>query len=137
CQFGPVVTSRLEFSRLRELLDREAALSWEQLAEARRLVVELNTLSGVLSRTRKVEVNDKDRAVREPVRIDVAWSEEEANLYQEIMTWTRRRARKAGTPPGFAMQMPLRQAASCLPAIVQLLRERHPELAAAEAVADF
>src|SRR5207249_2475986 len=65
------------------------------------------------------------------------WTAEEAQIYRDIMTWTKQRAKESGVPPGFAMQMPLRQAASCLPAVLQLLRERNPDLAAAAAVADF
>jgi helicase-like protein len=126
----------LEFTRLRTLLERDDALPWEELAEARRLILELNTLSGVLTRTRKADVPDK-RAVREPVRIDVAWSEDEAALYRQIMSWTHLRALKNGHPPGFAMQMPLRQAASCLPAMLEQLKARNPEASGAEALADF
>jgi hypothetical protein len=43
------------------------------VAEAKGLLSELNTLSSVLTRTRKVDVPDK-KAVREPRQIDVEWT---------------------------------------------------------------
>jgi hypothetical protein len=84
-------------------------------------------LSGVLTRTRKAEVPDK-KAVREPRAIEVQWTHEERAYYDAVYAWYMRRAREMGTPPGFAMQMPLRLAASCIPASQRALRAKQPDL---------
>lgn len=114
--FGVAVASRPDYARLDELLDTAAPLGASQRAEVKRLVSELNTLSGVLSRTRKVDVPDA-KAVREPHQVVVNWSPDEKGFYDRIVDHFMARARAHGTPPGFAMQMPLRQVASCLPAM--------------------
>jgi superfamily II DNA or RNA helicase len=114
--FGGTVTSRADFSRLEAILEQSEPLSPPDRAEVKRLVAELNTLSGVLCRTRKIDVPDK-KAVREPHQIEVHWDPDEKELYDQIVGNVMSKALERGTPPGFAMQMPLRQAASCLPAV--------------------
>ncbi|MEQ4303898.1 helicase-related protein [Plantactinospora sp. B6F1] len=126
-EFGSTVTDRPDYRLLRKLFDTNQPLDHETVARARRLLADLNVLGGVLTRTRKADVPD-DKAVREPRNIHVTWTEREQNYYQGIYAWYMARALALGTPPGFAMQMPLRQAASCIPASQQLLRERNPEL---------
>lgn len=118
--FGRAVSSRPDYARLEELLDTAAPLEASQRAEVKRLVSELNTLSGVLSRTRKVDVPDA-KAVREPHPVVVNWSPDEKGFYDRVVDHFMSRARAHGTPPGFAMQMPLRQVASCLPAMQKRL----------------
>lgn len=113
---GRAVANRPNYARLEELLDTDAPLEAGQRAEVKRLVSELNTLSGVLSRTRKVDVPDA-KAVREPHQVVVNWSPNEKVFYDRVVDHFMSRARAHGTPPGFAMQMPLRQVASCLPAM--------------------
>jgi len=134
-QFGSSVTDRPDYALLRRLFDVDRPLDHDEVARARRLLADLNVLGGVLTRTRKSEVPDQ-MAVREPRSIDVAWTDQEKNYYDAVYTWYMRRARDMGTPPGFAMQMPLRQAASCIPASQELLRQREPELFRTE-VDDF
>lgn len=134
CQLGGAVTQRAEWAELQKLLSRDRPLDWREVTEAKRLLSELNTLSGVLTRTRKVDVPDS-KAVREPVQIDVDWTEAERQLYVAVRAWALARARALGHPPGFATQMPLRQAASCLPAMSALLREREPWLFVGEETA--
>lgn len=114
--FGRAVASRPDYLRLEKLLDTAAPLEAGQRAEVKRLVSELNTLGGVLSRTRKVDVPDA-KAVREPHQVVVNWSPGEKGFYDRVVDHFMSRARAHGTPPGFAMQMPLRQVASCLPAM--------------------
>ena len=125
-ELGGVVAARPDFSRLEELLETPEPLDHAGRAEVKRLVAELNTLSGVLSRTRKVDVPD-DKAVREPHQIEVYWDAHEKEFYDSIVAHFMARALESGTPPGFAMQMPLRQAASCLPAMRthMALRDSH------------
>ncbi|WP_416416220.1 helicase-related protein [Paenarthrobacter aromaticivorans] len=114
--FGHALASRPDYARLEELLDTAGPLEASQRAEVKRLVSELNTLSGVLSRTRKVDVPDV-KAVREPHQVVVNWSADEKGFYDRVVDHFMSRAVAHGTPPGFAMQMPLRQVASCLPAM--------------------
>src|SRR5690606_13998786 len=112
---------------LRALLDVDRPLTYEEIAQARRHLAELNVLGRVLTRTRKVDVPN-DKAVRVPRNIDVAWTKEESAFYEAAREWYMRRARENGTPPGFAVQMPLRQIASCIPAAQEVLRRREPGL---------
>ncbi len=129
-QLGGTVAARPDFARLEELVDTNVPLQHAERSEVKRLVAELNTLSGVLSRTRKTDVPD-DKAVREPHQIEVHWDAREKELYDSIVDHFMSRALANGTPPGFAMQMPLRQAASCLPAMQMQLARRSSEQFAA------
>ena len=122
--FAGSVRQRLEYDQLLELLEQDRPLDWQQVGQARRLLLELNVLSGALTRTRKVDVPDA-KAVREPVQLDVHWSSQERDLYDAVVTAYRAKAKRSRTPAAFIMQMPLRQAASCLPATAQWLHERH------------
>ncbi|NUU18455.1 DEAD/DEAH box helicase family protein [Cellulomonas humilata] len=125
--FGRLVAARPDFVRLAELVATPKALPHDQRAEVKQLVAELNTLSGILSRTRKIDVPDA-KAIREPHEIHVEWSPAEKDFYDSVFGYYMARAMSSGTTPGFAMQMPLRQAASCLPALQATLRRRDPSL---------
>jgi superfamily II DNA or RNA helicase len=122
---GSMVVSRPDFQALRDLLDCDAPLSSAEVAKAKRFIAELNTLSGVFTRTRKVDVPDA-KAVRQPEQVNVNWTTEEAEFYRSVYRLYMQRSLQAGTPPGFGMQMPLRQAASCIPAMQELLRSKDP-----------
>ncbi|MEV0974981.1 DEAD/DEAH box helicase [Microtetraspora glauca] len=124
-RFGRNITDRPDYPLLRELLDVDRPLTHEEKARARRLLADLNVLSGVLTRTRKADVPDR-KAVREPRNIDVEWTDEERAYYNAVFVWAWKRAWDKGVPPGFIMQMPLRQAASCIPASQEALRRRDP-----------
>jgi hypothetical protein len=104
---------RPDFERLTNLLDSQS-LSAKETVEAKRLLAGLGTLSTVITRTRKVEV-DADKSIREELRHEVEWTPEEAKFYDEYLTWCVARAQEKGTPLYFAMQMPLRLASACLP----------------------
>lgn len=125
---GRLVVSRPEYQQVSTLLQSSEELSAAQRSEASRLLVQVNTLSSVVTRTRKVEVPDA-KATRVARQIDVNWTPEEARLYEAVRTWARERALANGGVVGFATVMPLRQAASCLPASKEILESRHPELA--------
>ncbi len=112
--FGPAVTGRPEYAEVDRLLSQEY-LSHSEIAETKRLLGQLHALSAVVTRTRKVEIQDH-KAVREAIPIEVRWTDAEAELYQAIDNWQRDRARRLGLPVGFVTQMPLRLASSCLPA---------------------
>lgn len=124
-QLGTSVTQRPGFDRLSALTQLDRPLHHAERSEVKRLVNELNTLSGVVTRTRKVDVPDA-KAVREPHQIEVLWSAEEKELYDSILAYYVGRALERDTPLGFATQMPLRQAASCLPAARSTLLRRDP-----------
>jgi superfamily II DNA or RNA helicase len=125
-QFGSTITDRPDYGLLRLLFDVDRPLDHDEVARSRRLLADLNVLGGVLTRTRKAEVPDR-KAVREARNINVVWTKQEQAYYDAVYAWYMSRALEITTPPGFAMQMPLRQAASCIPASQQLIRERNPE----------
>ncbi|MCZ2817914.1 DEAD/DEAH box helicase [Modestobacter sp. VKM Ac-2984] len=111
---GRPLVRRREFAALREVVGRDV-LSPREIVQARRHLAELNVLSSVFTRTRRVEVDEK-KAVRQAMDTEVHWTAGEQRFYDEYVTWCRNRAAAAGQPPGFAMQMPLRLASACLPA---------------------
>lgn len=111
--FGAAVTTRPEYAELVALLS-SPGLTPPQVAEARRHIASLHALSAVVTRTRKVEVEDR-KAVRQAQRIDVRWTDEEAEFYALFEQWQRERALARGMPVGFVTQMPLRLASTCLP----------------------
>lgn len=113
-KFGPITRSRPECQELEVLLSKDE-LTPSDKAGAKRLISSLHALSTVVTRTRKVEVQDK-KSVRSAQQIIVKWTPEEAALYLAIEKWQMNRALSKDIPPGFATQMPLRLASSCLPA---------------------
>lgn len=125
--YGAITARRPEFDTLWGLLDRDEPLTATDFAEVRRLLAELNSLASILTRTRKIDI-EGDKVVRSAWPIDVQWTDTEAALYLLVQAWASERARRANGVVGFATQMPLRQAASCLPALRMLLYERHKQL---------
>jgi superfamily II DNA or RNA helicase len=113
-RFGPAVTTRPEYRDLEALLI-ESTLSPVQIAIAKRLIAQLHALSAVVTRTRKVEVQET-KAVREAITISVQWTVAEAEFYAAFERWQIDRARALRLPVGFVTQMPLRLASTCLPA---------------------
>ncbi|MEU1595118.1 helicase-related protein [Streptomyces sp. NPDC005708] len=122
-RYGRLLAGRPEFARLRQLLKTPDALSTRELSEARRCIADLNALAGIVSRTRKADTPDA-KAVREPQDVEVRWTTAERAFYDQLHAWCLQRAARSGTAAGFAAQMWLRQAASCIPAMQQRLRER-------------
>lgn len=119
--FGSEVAKAPGYQRVRQLLRSRQAPSQEQIATARRELVELNVLSSVLTRTRKVDVPEP-KAVREAQDIEVPWTPEEEAFYDAVYTLCVQRAQ--GRSVKFTGQMWLRQAASCIPAMQEVLRRR-------------
>ena len=113
--FGPVVTRRPEFAQLENLFIA-GPLDHAAIAEAKRLLGELHTLSTAFTRTRKVEVSDH-QAIREPRTIEIDLSTTERELYDSVHAWQVARALEKKMPLHFIGQMPLRLAGSCLPAM--------------------
>ena len=113
-RYGGVVAARPEYRQLEELLESEQ-LDHSQIAEAKGLLGELNTLSTVITRTRKVEI-DEDKTVREPMIVDVRLTDAERRLYDAIYDWQLKRAAARDMHVHFIGQMTLRLAGSCLQA---------------------
>ena len=118
---GASVTTRSDYARLHELLDQDQ-LSQKNISDAKRHLGELNSLASVFTRTRKAETPEK-RAIREPISVMVDWTDEERQIYDAIRSFLINRARLKGKIPGFQLQNPLRQAASCLPAVLELMKD--------------
>ncbi|GHE84913.1 hypothetical protein GCM10018789_11150 [Streptomyces werraensis] len=121
--YGRITARRPEFHRLRELLSAGEPLSSSQRAEARRCIAELNALAGIINRTRKADTPDR-KATREAEDVAVRWTPQERAFYDDLHAWCLERAARSGMAAAFAAQMWLRQAASCIPAMQQRLRER-------------
>ncbi len=121
--YGRVVSKRPDYHRLVSILGDAEPLDAGRVATAKKLLSSLNTLGELVSRTRKIDVPDA-KAVREPLTINVEWTEQERQFYQGVEDLFRAKAEHSGAPPGFIMQMPLRQAASCIPAAQEYLRDR-------------
>ncbi|CAN2189130.1 SF2_C_SNF domain containing protein [Candidatus Nanopelagicaceae bacterium] len=120
---GHTIVNRSDFESLEDLLSLES-LSTNQISRAKRHIAELNTLASVFTRTRKAETPEK-RAIRTPISVQVNWTDEEHDAYAFIRKWFTDRALAKGISPGLALQMPLRQAASCLPATFELLQDKY------------
>lgn len=121
---GKEILTRPDCVELLELLDTDVALAPRDAERAKRLLSGLGTFSAYITRTRKVDVPDA-KAVRSPHRLQVKWTEQERDFYQAVRSWVARNAADTGVPPGFAEQMPLRQTASCIPAMAQRIRLQH------------
>ena len=113
--YGAALAERREFSELGRLLQRDERNVADSV-QVRRLCLELNTLSKVLTRTRRAEIEEQ-RALREPHDIAVDLRSEERDLYEAVRRWQIERAKAHGMPLHFIGQMPLRLAGSCLPAM--------------------
>ena len=110
---GGALMQRPDFALLRELLDTDE-LTPRDIVDAKRYLSDLNTLSTVITRTKKVEVDDR-KASRTEDRQEIHWTEAEIAFYEEYVAWCRMRAASMERPLYFAMQMPLRLASACLP----------------------
>lgn len=126
-QLGKNLRSRPEFQEIERRLLDPRPLSDADIVEIGEGLSALSSLSGIFSRTRKADVPDA-KAKRQAMPIDVHWTETEYRVYFTILEWVRERARRLRHPVGFATVTPLRQAASCLPAMRELLLQRHAEL---------
>ena len=120
--FGVALAQRPEFGEL-EMMLAGPDLGPSEISHAKRLIAQLHALSAVVSRTRKVEVQEH-KAVREAIPIEVMWTEAERELYTAVDRWQRARARRMRYPVGFVTQMPLRLASSCLQAAKEQVLSR-------------
>lgn len=112
-RLGRALVRRPDFRLLSGLLANET-LSPRDIVQAKRYLADLNTLATVITRTKKVEVDDR-KAMRTEDRREIRWTPAEETFYVEYFRWCQDRAKLAGSPLYFAMQMPLRLASACLP----------------------
>lgn len=110
---GRVLTKRPDFAMLTELLAKDD-LTPRDIVDAKRYLADLNTLSTVITRTKKVEVDDR-KAKRTEMRQDITWTDAEQAFYAEYLQWCKDRAKELDSNLHFAMQMPLRLASASLP----------------------
>ncbi|MCV7316125.1 DEAD/DEAH box helicase [Mycolicibacillus parakoreensis] len=110
---GAPLMQRPDFGFLAEILDKER-LTPRDVVDAKRYLADLNTLSTVITRTKKIDVDDR-KSKRTLHRYEVTWTPAETEFYTEYLEWCKDRAAAMGRPLHFAMQMPLRLASACLP----------------------
>ena len=126
--FEKAITLRLEYSQLREILQR-APLNPKDIAEARRLINELNALSTTVTRTRRAEIDEKKALRDAEPGVEVVWNPAESAFYAEYLKWCQLRADLANTPMYFSMQMPIRLASTSIHLAAQdVLRRGDPEV---------
>ena len=121
-ELGSSMAMRSDFQKLHQLLENNE-LNPANIADAKRHIANLNTLASVFTRTRKKDSTEAS-AKREPIPIIVQWSAKELAFYNAIRKWFTIRAMANGHVPGFTLQMPLRQAASCLPAMLEYMKSK-------------
>lgn len=117
--FGAALAARREYAMLAELFSQQE-LNARDVVRARRLLSSLHALSAVVTRTRKVEIQE-DKAVREALEVNVEWSPLERDFYRSFYQWCVERADAVNMPVGFSMQMPLRVASTCIPVAKQMV----------------
>jgi superfamily II DNA or RNA helicase len=110
---GPALMRRPDFALLTDLLAKDE-LAASDIVEAKRYLSDLNALATVITRTRKVEVDDR-KGKRIEDRQEIHWAQAEEDFYAEYLQWCVDRAKASGSSTYFAMQMPLRLASACLP----------------------
>ncbi|MEU7887782.1 helicase-related protein [Microbispora bryophytorum] len=110
---GAALMRRPDFGLLHDVLAKDE-LTPRDIVDAKRYLAGLNTLSTVITRTKKVEVDDR-KARRTEDRQEIEWTAAERDFYKEYLQWCADRAALMDSPLYFAMQMPLRLASACLP----------------------
>lgn len=123
-RFGRSMAGRPEYRTLRALLDRPN-LDAEGAALVRRQIAGLHTLSTVLTRTRKADIQES-KTVREPHNVVVTLDPREEEFITRFESWCEDRAKAAAAPVRFAAQMPLRLLGSCIPAAAAQLLDADP-----------
>ncbi len=115
-------TYRETLQRLNDLAGNPEACTVKEWVDLQWKLTELHTLSRILTRTRKREI--QDAAKRAPYSICVSLSPEEREFYEAVLANARETAFRRGAGAlGFSI-MRERQAASCLAAFRRQLEER-------------
>ncbi len=122
-RYGTGVAQRPAWKELLHALSESELDSAALRSRIRELCVQLNTISGSFTRTRKRDVPD-DKALREVRDIEVIWTQEERDFYDAVRAHYEDVARKTRRPAAFILQMPLRQTCSSIPVMQSQLRAR-------------
>lgn len=125
--FEKAITSRAEYRELQDIL-RDAPLGPKDIARARRLISRLNALSTTITRTRRADVDEKKALRSAEPGIEVVWSVEESEFYQEYLKWCAARAKASKTSMYFSMQMPIRLASTSVHLAAESVIQDDPEL---------
>ena len=104
----------------KRILTGKTVLSRDDIITLQRKLNELNVLSQIYTRTKKKEIDIKS-PIREPITLEVDFTPEEMAFY-ELVTKLFLHLHP-GCPPGFLLQMPQRQVASCIPAATAYLKD--------------
>lgn len=109
--------------RALEMMDNLDPQDHKSLVEVGLLLEKLNLLSSHISRTRKREVTEW-RVVRESKSLAVRFTDDEAAFYQSVTESVQDRIERYSESKvaAFALMMPQRQMASCIPAMVDYYR---------------
>jgi superfamily II DNA or RNA helicase len=105
------------------MLDSLDSKNYSSLVEVGLLLEKLNLLSSHISRTRKREVSEW-RVTRESKSLAVRFTENEMSFYQAVTRSVQDRIERfsENKVAAFALMMPQRQMASCIPAMVEFYR---------------
>jgi superfamily II DNA or RNA helicase len=94
-----------------------------QIVKCQDLAEKLNLMGGYINRTRRVQVKE-NRPLRDPLVLQIEYSPEEMRIYEAILQLVRARCRQDSRPFHVFAVMGLQlRAASCLPVIVQEIRD--------------
>jgi superfamily II DNA or RNA helicase len=99
-------------------------------ADLRQRVQDLQTFAPFMTRTMRVDVDEK-RPLREPVVRKVEFTAAQRAFYDAVLEQAMERAQEQGIPPGFVTQMPERRTASSPVAVATEVMERHSSGSAA------
>jgi SNF2 family DNA or RNA helicase len=103
-----------------DLLNSRSVLGNDDIATLQRKLNELNVLSHIYTRTKKNEISI-EFPIREPVTIKVEFNDVERQFYDNVSDLFL--SIHPDCPPGFLLQMPCRQVASCIPAAITYLKD--------------
>ncbi|MBD3249175.1 hypothetical protein GF336_03960 [Candidatus Woesearchaeota archaeon] len=115
-------TNNPNYQFCKKLLMGKTSLNRDEIIILQRKLNELNVLSQIYTRTKKKEIDIKS-PVREPITLEVEFTKEEMEFYDIVSRLFLHL--HPGCPPGFLLQMPQRQVASCIPASIEYLRDIH------------
>ena len=103
-----------------ESLSKISHLEHEDVILLQRKLSDLNVLSQIYTRTKKREI-DINSPMREPHTIQVSLTPQEKEFYAKVTELVIKL--HPGSPPGFLLQMPQRQVASCIPAAREYFKD--------------
>lgn len=123
--YGPQLAKNALFVDIRNRLGAGQSRSRQELVELQRDLNALNLFGHIMSRTRRVEV-DEQRPVRSAHTVLCEPSEIETHFYERVTALCRLAYKQTdgNSVAAFAVMMPQRQMASCMPAMVEYLRDR-------------